>query len=368
MTHVTIDNLVKEYGSIVAVDDISLEVDDGDLAVLVGPSGCGKTTTLRCVAGLETATSGSITFDGVDVTDESPQQRDTSFVFQDLALYPHMTAYENVKFPLDADGAFSDAEKEEAIQDIAEITDCDEFLDKKVVELSGGQQQRVALARALVRQPQVFLMDEPFSDLDELLKRTLRAKVVRLQQELDITMVHVTHDQEEAMTMGDQIIVMNGGNIAQNADPDTVFAEPSSLFVARFIGSPQINEFHCEVEWDGDTAHLESHEVSFTIEGDAARALENATKDEITAAVRPQHLRWSDQAPSEGVTMAVTAEVAEKIGTKDVLHTRLDENSLEVVAEVDSGSVEEGESGYLAFDTEHLHLFDGTTDDAPRLF
>ena len=368
MTQVDINNLYKEFGSLVAVDDISLDVDDGELAVLVGPSGCGKTTTLRCIAGLETPTSGEITFDGVDVTYQSPQQRDTSFVFQDLALYPHMTAYENVKFPLDATDEFDEGEKEQAIQEIAEVTDCDEFLSQKVVELSGGQQQRVALARALVREPQVFLMDEPFSDLDELLKRTLRAEVVRLQERLGITMVHVTHDQEEAMTMGDQIIVMNDGHIVQQGDPDTVFAEPKSLFVARFIGSPQINEFHCEYTLDGDTAYLEGHEVLFTIQGERARALEDATKDEVTACVRPQHLRWSDQAPEDGIAMPVTAEVAEKIGTQDVLHTRLDENSAEVVAVVESGTVEEGESGYLTFDPRHLHMFNGTNDEAERLF
>lgn len=170
------------------------------------------------------------------------------------------------------------------------------------------------------------------------------------------------------MTMGDQIIVMNDGHIAQQGDPDTVFSKPKSLFVARFIGSPQINEFHCEYTLDGDTAYLEGHEVSLALEGESARTVEGIKKDEVAACIRPQHLYWSDQAPETGIAIQVTTEVAEKIGTQDVLHTRLDENSAEVVAVVESGTVEEGESGYLTFDQTHLHLFDGTTDRAPRLY
>jgi multiple sugar transport system ATP-binding protein len=367
MTQVNIDNLAKDYGGIVAVDNISLNVADGELTVLVGPSGCGKTTTLRCIAGLEIPTSGKIKFDETEVTNESPQNRDTSFVFQNLALYPHMTAYDNIEFPLNATDEYTDEEKEEAVREIAEVTDCAEFLNSEVVELSGGQQQRVALARALVREPQVFLMDEPFSDLDELLKRSLREQVVRLQDELGITMIHVTHDQEEAMTMGDNIIVLNNGNIIQHGDPDTIFNEPNSLFVARFIGSPRINEFYCDLEWNGDAAHLTSDTISFTLEGEHASPLSGAKEDGITACVRPQHLLWSEETPDDGIAIPVMAEVIEKIGTEDVVHMRVRNSSTEVVAEVESGIIDKGQSGYLSFKPARLHLFDGQDDQAKRL-
>jgi multiple sugar transport system ATP-binding protein len=365
MAQVQIDKLRKEYGSIVATDDISLDIEDGDLTVLVGPSGCGKTTTLRSIAGLETPTSGTITFDGVDVTDRPPQDRDISMVFQDLALYPHMTAAENVAFPLHAENGHSDAEIEEAVSEIAAVTDCDEFLDKKITELSGGQQQRVALARALVRRPEVFLMDEPFSDLDELLKRQLRSEVVRLQQEFGVTMVHVTHDQEEAMTMGDQLVVMNDGEVVQFGDPDEVFSRPRTLFVAMFIGSPQINRFDCTLSWEGETAVLQDGELSFELSDGLADALRGATGDQVAACVRPQRLSWSD-APPDGLSIPVTVDVIEKIGTEDIVRCTTPEGR-EVTAEVASGTLSEGMEGYLAFDVGSLHVFDGVHNEAERL-
>ena len=366
MAQVQIDRLRKEYGSVVATNDVSLDVSDGDLTVLVGPSGCGKTTTLRSIAGLETPTSGSITFDGVDVTDHPPQERDISMVFQDLALYPHMTAAENIAFPLRAENEYSGSEIDDAVSEIAEVIDCSDFLDKRITDLSGGQQQRVALARALVRRPEVFLMDEPFSDLDELLKRQLRAEVVRLQQEFDVTMVHVTHDQEEAMTMGDQLVVMNDGDIEQFGDPDEVFSNPRSLFVAMFIGSPQINRFDCGLSWQGETAVLSAGELTFEVTDAKAESLRAATTDDIAACVRPQRLAWSDTEPAGRGFVRVTVNVVEKIGTEDVVRC-VTPDGREVTAEVESGALSEGMEGYLTFDQDSLHLFDGVTDGAERL-
>lgn len=366
MAKVEIDDLTKRYGSIVATNDISLDIEDGNLTVLVGPSGCGKTTTLRSVAGLETPTEGTISFDGVDVTDRPPQDRDISMVFQDLALYPHMTGRENVAFPLRAEKGYSEAEIKEAVQEAAEVTDCAEFIDKKITDLSGGQQQRVALARALVRRPEVFLMDEPFSDLDELLKRQLRAEVVQLQQEFGVTMIHVTHDQEEAMTMGDDLVVMNKGNVVQFGNPDEVFSRPQTLFVAMFIGSPQINRFDCDLSWDGDTAVLDSGEVTFELSGDEATTLRDATETEVAVCIRPQRLTWADEEPEDHLSVPVTLNVVEKIGTEDVVRCTTPEGH-DVTAEVNSGSLSEGIEGYLVFDAANLHLFDGVNEGAMRL-
>lgn len=366
MAKVEIDSLTKRYGSIVATDDVSLDIEDGSLTVLVGPSGCGKTTTLRSVAGLESPTEGTISFDGVEITDRPPQERDISMVFQDLALYPHMTGQENVAFPLRAEKGYSESEIEEAVQEAAEVTDCDGFIDKKITELSGGQQQRVALARALVRRPEVFLMDEPFSDLDELLKRQLRAEVVQLQQEFAVTMIHVTHDQEEAMTMGDDLVVMNQGNVVQFGNPDEVFSRPRTLFVAMFIGSPQINRFDCDLLWDGDTAILDSGELVFELSGEAARPLRKATETKLAVCVRPQRLSWAETEPEDRLSIPVTVNVTEKIGTEDIVRCTTPRGH-DVTAEVNSGTLSEGMDGYLIFDPANIHLFDGIDEEAERL-
>lgn len=366
MAKVEIDSLTKQYESIVATNDISLDIEDGSLTVLVGPSGCGKTTTLRSIAGLETPTEGSILFDGVEITDRPPQERDISMVFQDLALYPHMTGRENIAFPLRAEKSYSEEEIKQSVEEAADVTDCDEFIDKKITDLSGGQQQRVALARALVRRPEVFLMDEPFSDLDELLKRQLRAEVVQLQQEFGVTMIHVTHDQEEAMTMGDDLVVMNQGNVVQFGNPDEVFSHPRTLFVAMFIGSPQINRFDCDLRWDGDTAVLDSGELVFELSGDAATPLRTATETTLAVCIRPQQLGWTTSEPEGGFSFPVTVNVVEKIGTEDIVRCTTP-NGQDVTAEVDSGTLSEGMDGYLVFDPSDLHMFDGIDEAAERL-
>ena len=366
MARVNITDLKKEYGDIVATNDISLEIPDGELVVFVGPSGCGKTTTLRSIAGLESPTGGTIEFDSTDVTDQPPQRRDISMVFQNLALYPHMTAYDNIAFPLHAEDGHSDDEIDEAVHDIARIVDCEQFLEKRVVSLSGGQQQRVALARALVRRPEVFLMDEPFSDLDELLKRQLRAEVVRLQQKFGVTMVHVTHDQEEAMTMGDRLVVMNDGEIAQVGGPDTVFSEPRNLFVANFIGSPQINQFTCSVANHENGVALEADDVTFEVSSDLAAAVEERTGERVTLCVRPQHLSWTEDTTDDDLAIPVTVEVIEKIGTEDTIRCRT-ESGHEVTAVLESGMLSEGQRGALVTSEANVHLFDGTDESARRL-
>jgi len=365
MVTVTLEEVSKEYGDLVAVDDINLEIADGELAVIVGPSGCGKTTTLRMIAGLESPSNGAIRFGDRDVTAQQPQDRDISMVFQDLALYPHMTAAENIGFPLRADGELSETEIETAVSEAATLVDCTDLLEQKTTELSGGQQQRVALARAFVTEPAVFLLDEPFSDLDELLQRNIRSAAMSLQEELGVTMIHVTHNQEEAMTMADRIVVMRDGEIEQTGSPTTVFNEPRTLFVALFIGSPQINQFDCRIE-TASTPRLVSEEISFLESSSSVPGIREATTNEVSACVRPQHLNWRNSPPEEGVSFPVSVDVIEQLGTEDVVHC-LTESGREVTLVVDAGTVDERSKGHAVSSLDRIHLFDGRHEDAKRL-
>jgi multiple sugar transport system ATP-binding protein len=368
MADVTIENLRKEYGSLVAVDDISLTLPEGELLVLVGPSGSGKSTALEMIAGLTEPTGGTIEFGSEEVTDMLPEDRDISMVFQDLALYPHMTAFENVAFPLRADGDRPDSEVRDQVVESAELVDADHLLEDKVTELSGGQRQRVALARALVREPEVFLLDEPLSDLDELLKRKLRSEIANLQNQLEITAVHVTHDQEEAMTIGDRIAVMWEGDIAQLGTPRDVFEQPATPFVASFIGSPQMNMFHVTVErLDDDVVVLGNDDLAFHLRDEQRDAVEAATSDRLTVGIRPQHVGWAGTSPSDETPhVGVRTTVVEMIGTQDIVHCRTDAGT-ELRASFESETVSEEQDGYLTFDPDALHLYDGQEENSERL-
>jgi len=368
MPNITIDNLRKEYGSLVAVDDLSLTLPEGELLVIVGPSGSGKSTALHMLSGLVEPTGGSIKFDEREVTGISPENRDISMVFQDLALYPHMTAYENVAFPLKANGTPPEDEMDKLVTEAAELVDADHLLDDKISELSGGQAQRVALARALVREPDVFLLDEPLSDLDELLKRKLRSEIAGLQQELNITTVHVTHDQEEAMTIGDRIAVMLEGQLVQIDVPREVFHNPATPFVATFIGSPEMNMFSTTVDAvDDETVVLTDNEIQFRLQGDLHEAVMAADTDDIAVGIRPDHVGWNTSAPEGDVSaVPVTVDLVEVIGTNDVVHCTTDQDR-EIRATFESATVAEGEEGYLTFDEDYLHLYDGHSETASRL-
>ena len=240
MAQIQLEQLAKRYGDVQAVRGIDLHVPDGEVTVLVGPSGCGKTTTLRLIAGLETSTSGTIRIGGRDVTDDEPKERDLAMVFQNYALYPHMTVRENIAFGLRARKVSGD-ELDRRVTAAAEMLSVDHLLKRKPGALSGGQQQRVAIGRAIVREPAAFLFDEPLSNLDAKLRVEMRTEILRLQRELTTTIVHVTHDQEEAMTLAHRVVVMNDGNIEQVGTPAEVYRQPATEFVARFIGSPEMN-------------------------------------------------------------------------------------------------------------------------------
>lgn len=317
-TQIRLENLRKEFGEIVAVDDIDVTIPAGEFVTLVGPSGCGKTTTLRMLAGLETPTAGRIYFDGEDVTDHSPQERPISMVFQTTALYPHMTCRENIGYGLKIRGV-PKAERDARIEEAADILQIPAQLDKMPAELSGGQQQRVALGRAFVEDPEVLLLDEPMSDLDAKLKEELRVEIQRLHQRLDATMVYVTHDQNEAMTMSDRIALMRAGTVAQFDEPETLFDRPVSEYAATFIGTPTTNVLAYDVD-DGQ-AIRGSNRVSLP----PAVTIE----DTVRIGIRPQFLSVG----GGDVEIEVTVDVIEPLGTEYVVHaTEVDgETAIDVV-------------------------------------
>jgi multiple sugar transport system ATP-binding protein len=240
MSHITLNSVTKSWGSFHALKPVDLEIAQGEFLVLLGPSGCGKTTTMRIIAGLETASSGTVLKDGIDITDRLPRERNMAMVFQNYALYPHMTVLQNITYPLRAKG-MTKPERERLARETAAKVGLADLLDRLPKNLSGGQRQRVALARALVRSPDVFLMDEPLSNLDAKLRGAMRAEIKHLQRETGITTIYVTHDQIEAITLADRVIVMEAGQIRQIGTPDEIYDDPANLFVAGFLGSPPMN-------------------------------------------------------------------------------------------------------------------------------
>ncbi|HRY24588.1 MAG: ABC transporter ATP-binding protein [Geminicoccaceae bacterium] len=300
MAGIRLDHLKKSFGAFTAVQDLDLDVTDGEFLVLLGPSGCGKTTTLNCIAGLETPSAGRILFDGRDVTSDPPHSRNIAMVFQSALLYPHMTAAANIEASLRRSD-LAPEERRRRIDDAVSMLEIGDLLDKLPSEMSGGQRQRVATAKAIVRQPTAFLLDEPLSALDAALRMTLRAEIVNLQKRLGSTTVFVTHDQVEAMTMGDRIAVMNGGRLEQIGTPSEIYERPRSLFVAGFVGSPPMNLIRGEVA-DGVFAAGE------------LRVPLAAAPGPVTLGVRPQHLHVRAEG---GLPCAIFA--LERLGRETVL-------------------------------------------------
>lgn len=354
--NVEITNLTKQFGDLVAVDDVSITIGDSEFVTLVGPSGCGKTTTLRCIAGLEQPTAGSIKFGDDDVTYKSPQERDIAFVFQDYALYPHMTARENISFALEDDGQ-SEEVIQEKVEDTAEMLGIEEHLDKRPSGLSGGQQQRVALGRSIVRDPDVFLLDEPLSNLDAKLRVQMRAELQEIHQELDTTIIYVTHDQEEAMTMSDRVIILDGGKLQQIAPPEVVYSQPANRFVAGFIGSPSMNFLPCEER--NDTIKVNN----FALEA-PTKASTNAT----TLGIRPEDISLGH--PKNGEATGVV-QVFEQVGAFNIVHVELPEANEELLVQVPGSQYFEHDDDVgISIDTDRIHLFD--TDEnaihSPRVY
>ncbi|MEI7745592.1 MAG: sn-glycerol-3-phosphate ABC transporter ATP-binding protein UgpC [Chloroflexota bacterium] len=354
MATVTFDHVFKKYGDVTAVADFNLEIGDGEFMVFVGPSGCGKTTSLRMIAGLEEISEGRLLIGDKIVNDVAPKDRDIAMVFQSYALYPHMTVRDNLAFGLKL-RKVAKSEIEKRINEAAGILQLEKLLDRKPKELSGGQRQRVALGRAIVREPAVFLMDEPLSNLDAKLRVQTRAEIARLHQRLGTTMVYVTHDQVEAMTMGQRIAVMSMGLLQQVGTPQDLYDNPRNRFVAGFIGSPSMN--FAELPVSGDS--LTRSGISFPIPQEFASAVK-AAGSTVFAGFRPEHLELGEVAGPVG-TVTGTADVVEYLGNEELLH--VSGNDTEVVAIVDSSfNVRPGDAVSLKVPLSKLQLFASDED------
>jgi multiple sugar transport system ATP-binding protein len=346
MAGVTLQQLVKRFpdGS-TAVSGLTLDVKDGEFVVLVGPSGCGKTTALRMIAGLETPSSGRVIIGDDDVTDLPPGRRDVAMVFQNYALYPHFSVRENIAFPLRMRRTPA-ADASRLVADVAESLGIDAYLDRRPGELSGGQRQRVALARALVREPAVFLFDEPLSNLDAQVRATTRAELVRLHRRLGTTMIYVTHDQVEALSMAQRVAVMHQGRLEQCAAPLEVYRTPATLFTARFIGSPSIN---CLI---GHVA-VQGNRQQFV--GPMTLDVVSPALADATLAFRPEHVHLSTEpTPLQGIVTLV-----EPLGAETIVHVRL-ANGTDIAVRLGGGAVVDvGSSVHLRIDHAHALVYDG---------
>ncbi|MBR0455991.1 MAG: sn-glycerol-3-phosphate ABC transporter ATP-binding protein UgpC [Firmicutes bacterium] len=363
-------NLQITDKGVVAVQEFSLDIADREFVVLVGPSGCGKSTTLRMIAGLEDISEGDLYIDGERMNDVAPKNRDIAMVFQNYALYPHMTVYENMAFSLKMQ-KFSKEEIDKHVREAAEILDITPLLNRKPKALSGGQRQRVAMGRAFVRDPKVFLMDEPLSNLDAKLRNQMRAEIIKLRKKIDTTFIYVTHDQVEAMTLGDRIVIMKDGFIQQIGTPQEVFNNPKNLFVAGFIGVPQMNFFpgsklrfadgKYSVEILGETFELPGKLAEAL--GDGAEVCGASGEREVVAGVRPVNVVISD----DGAGIDAVIEVAEMMGSE--MHLHMNASGTEVIAIVptlnmDIDEMSAGTKLKLKLQTEAMHLFDAETEES----
>ncbi|MEW9807689.1 ABC transporter ATP-binding protein [Mesorhizobium sp. ZMM04-5] len=349
MATVNLSKINKSYAGRPTVHDIDLTIEDREFMVLVGPSGCGKSTTLRMIAGLEDITSGVLTIDGKDVTDALPQKRDIAMVFQSYALYPHMTAYKNMAFGLLRTSRLSKAEIDTRIREAAEILHITDLLDRRPKELSGGERQRVAIGRALVRKPKVFLFDEPLSNLDAKLRNRMRGELKRLHQELALTVIYVTHDQIEAMTLGTRVAMMSKGHLQQVGAPMDIYMHPSNTFVATFIGSPEMALIPCKTDAGGQIRH-----ASFV----SGLAMGEGLPAGVLFGIRPEEVRLGDEGMARG-----KVERTELIGAEALVEVSLGDDRLTVkssVADAPSPGTDVG----LTFDLSRARLFHAETGRA----
>ncbi|EMA18261.1 ABC transporter ATP-binding protein [Haloarcula amylolytica] len=358
MAKITIDDVTKRFGegdkSIVAVDDVSLDIRDGEFIVFVGPSGSGKSTLMRIVAGLETQSEGDIRIGEKVVNQLGPRARDIAMVFQNYALYPNMTVEENMSFGLKMSTDMSADEIEDAVTSAAEMMDIDMLLDDKPGELSGGQQQRVALGRAIVRDPNVFLMDEPLSNLDAKLRAEMRTEINRLQNDLDVTTLYVTHDQTEAMTMGDRLVVLNYGELQQVGTPLECFYRPANQFVAGFLGSPSMNFFEGKVE--GGTLRADGFDFDLTERMQSAVG----SRNELVLGIRPEDMTLHDRA-NLGHEFEAVVDVVEPMGSISYvyLQARSQSHDQTFIVETDGQRpISEGQHVYVEIPDRDVHLFD----------
>ena len=356
-------NLQITDEGVVAVQEFNLEIKDKEFIVLVGPSGCGKSTTLRMIAGLEEISSGELYIDGKLMNDVPPKDRDIAMVFQSYALYPHMTVYDNMAFSLKLKKLPKD-EIDKKVREAAEILGITEYLDRKPKALSGGQRQRVAIGRAIVRSPKVFLMDEPLSNLDAKLRNQMRAELIKLRQRVDGTFVYVTHDQTEAMTLGDRIVIMKDGVVQQIGTPQDVFEHPANLFVASFIGVPQMNFFDGELVKNGEKYAVKTGgtEIALTDGKSAQLAAAGIEARGVTMGIRPEHIMLCK--PGEPGAITGKIDVSEMMGSSIHVHATVDGRDIVMVIptlELSSdfkGSFKTAQDLTFAFNPDSIHLFD----------
>lgn len=383
-----VERLTKRFGDgFVALDSLSMRLAEGEFLVLVGPSGCGKSTALRLVAGLEQPSSGEITLAGRSMKDVAPRDRDMSMVFQNYALYPQMTVFQNIEFPLRLRKMAREKRAEE-VRRVAELLQLTTQLEKKPAQLSGGQRQRVAMGRALIRQPQLSLMDEPLSNLDAQLRVQMRGDIRSLQREFRTTTIYVTHDQTEAMTMGDRIAVLRDGHLQQLGTPDEVFATPANLFVARFIGSPSMNLLSGRVENDGNSLRVRigSQVLALsTLAPVRAGSLSKYVDKDVVVGIRPHSLKDPSVTPvNAACELRGVVRLRESLGIETILHVSVGDvkafssgsgvateaslsQDTRIIACVDPASrVREGETVHLVLEAENLHFFDPQTEEVVR--
>jgi len=366
MASVTFDHVVKMYGDVTAVNDLNIHVEDKEFLVLVGPSGCGKTTALRSLAGLEEITSGEIKIGDRVVNDVAPKDRDIAMVFQSYALYPHLSVYDNMAFGL----KLRKVPKEEIkrrVGEAADILGIQELLERKPRQLSGGQRQRVAVGRAIVREPKVFLFDEPLSNLDAKLRVAMRAEISKLHQRLQTTFIHVTHDQTEAMTMATRIAVINKGVLQQLDSPQNLYDHPANLFVAGFIGSPAMNFFPGKIRKDGSKLVVDAGDFVVTIPEKFAKPYVDHAGKDIIFGIRPENIHDVDFVPPniDAEKVAVKVDVTELMGNEIFLYLVSGKNTF--VARVDPrSSMRVGQQASVAFDMDTIHIFDAATEQAIR--
>lgn len=370
MAQIRLENIEKRFGDVVAVKDFNLQVEDKEFVVFLGPSGCGKTTTLRLIAGLEHPNQGDILIDGNRVNDLSPADRDIAFVFQFYALYPHLSVYDNIAFPLKAVKVTKSA-IDEQVANVAKILQITDILNRKPSVLSGGEMQRVALGRAMVRQPKVYLLDEPMANLDAKLRIDTRAEIKRLQHEIGATTIYVTHDQVEAMSLADRIAVIHQGLLQQIGTPHEIYNKPKSLFVAGFMGMPTMNLLDAEVTTnEGTTALQLSHtDISLFLSSEKQMILNNSNSDKsYVFGIRPEHINVSNELSGEGISANV--HLIEPLGSVNILDMILGSNQetqepvLLRVRTHPSYQVAVGDTIWLDFNVDQMHLFDRDTEQA----
>ena len=369
-TSVRIENLTKNYGKVNALDNFSLEVDPGEFMVLLGPSGCGKTTAVRCIAGLSDPSSGTIHIGDQLVNGLPPRDRDIAMVFQNYALYPHMSVYDNIAFPLKMRKE-TKRNIQEKVEKISKLLEISQLIDRKPKELSGGQMQRVALGRALVREPKVFLMDEPLSNLDAKMRAYMRTEIKKLQRKVGITTIYITHDQIEAMSMADRIAIMEHGLIQQVGTPQEVYSEPSNTFVAGFIGSPPMNFLECEVSRSNSHLLIEISGSLIKSESDALRNdfdrlyRKEQTHVKVTLGIRPRDITIGSDRPHSDLTMECVLSFVEMLGDETVLEVNIGKNSMKVLTSSTMTDTHQsfsvGQHVLIGISHEKLHFFNSQT-------